>query len=339
MKQKISQAVILVGGFGTRLLPLTKTRPKPAMPVLDKPFIMYLIESLAEAGVNDIILACGYKSELISASIEPYSPDGVRIRYVDEDEPLGTAGAIKNVEDLLDEAFVVANGDTLNFVDVSAQLDAHIRYGADVTLSLSEVEDPSSSGVVLMDDSNRILRFQEKPKKEEALSNTVNTGLYVFNRSVLRYIPKGKFFDASKDLFPELLADGVGMYGHMADGIWIDIGKPKDLIHMNQVMSGVLYPDEDWSVHMHGGTVSGRSYIGAGSAVEDTEIRDGIISESCRVSSSRVENSYIMKGSIVDGATVLDSVIGEGCTIGRGVIVKDTVLGDGTVLPQSDRGL
>ena len=329
MTTRVTQAVILVGGFGTRLLPLTKTRPKPAMPVLDKPFIMYLMESLVNAGVTDIILACGYKSEMISGCIAECGDIGATIRYVDEDTPLGTAGAIKNVEDMLDEVFVSANGDTLNFVDVSSQIRTHLEKGADVTLSLSPVDDPSSSGVALMEDDGRITMFQEKPRKEEAVSNMVNTGLYVMNRSILEYVPEETFFDISKDLFPLLLKNDAKVYGHNASGTWIDIGKPSDLIRMNRIMSNTVDRKDLQCGSTIDCKIEGDFYIGKGSVMERCVSRDSIISSSCVLESSELENTMVLKGCTVKGARIINSVIGEGCTVSEGVTVKDAAIGDG----------
>ena len=329
---EVRQAVIMVGGFGTRLLPLTKTRPKPAMPVLDRPFLKYLIDSLAEAGVTDIILACGYKSDILSKEIGDGSDMDVKIRYMDEDEPLGTAGAIKNVEKLLDPVFVAANGDTLNFVDVKSQIDTHLKTGAEVTISSSEIEDPSSSGVLVLDGDGFVKQFQEKPKKEEALSNIVNTGLYVMNRDVLRFIPEHKFFDLSKDLFPAMLDAGAPIGAHTAKGIWIDIGKPKDLIRMNIVMADELFKNGDWMERTPDSKISGSFYIGNGSTLSDSESRDSIVSEGCTIRDSRLEDSLIMKGCKVEGATIIRSILGEGCTVKKGAQLVDAVIEDGSII-------
>ena len=208
MSSEVRQAVIMVGGKGTRLLPLTLTRPKPAMPVLDKPFLKYLIESMADAGIEEIFLACGYKSDVLAHAIGDGSDMGVRIIYSDEDTPLGTGGAIKRLEDRLDPVFLAANGDTLTSVDIAAQIREHFESGAAVTDSLSEVDDPSQAGVVRIDGDGRVLEFQDKPKREEACSNLVNSGVYVVDKKVLEYIPKDTFYDFSKDLFPLLIEKG-----------------------------------------------------------------------------------------------------------------------------------
>ncbi len=336
MSRSVKQAVILVGGFGTRLLPLTKTRPKPVMPVLDRPFILYLIESLEDAGVEDIILACGYKSEMISEFIKK-SRGAIRadIRYVDEQTPLGTAGAIKNVEHLLDDVFISANGDTLNHVDVTALIKTHYEKRSDVTLSLSELEDPSSSGVVLMNEDSRIVQFQEKPKREEAISNLVNTGLYVMDKKILRYVPEGKFFDISKELFPTLLNNGVKMYGHMTRGTWIDIGKPKDLLLINRAMSRMLDSDRAVQGTVKGSSITGDVYIGKESLIEKTTFKDSVVSSSCIIKSSILDDCLIMSGCNIEAAHIVGSILGEGCIVKQGAIIKNAVLADKSIIEQN----
>ncbi|AGI47076.1 Nucleoside-diphosphate-sugar pyrophosphorylase involved in lipopolysaccharide biosynthesis/translation initiation factor 2B, gamma/epsilon subunits (eIF-2Bgamma/eIF-2Bepsilon) [Thermoplasmatales archaeon BRNA1] len=332
MSPEVRQAVIMVGGLGTRLLPLTETRPKPAMPVLDRPFLKYLIDSIARAGIEEVILACGYKSDILAKEIGDGSDMGVRILYSDEDTPLGTGGAIKSLEDRLDDVFVAANGDTLTSVDVGAQIEEHFSSGAMVTVSLSEVEDPSSSGVAVIDSEGRITAFQEKPKREEALSHLVNSGLYVVDKRVLRYIPEKSFYDFSKELFPLLLEKGERMQGHMARGIWIDIGKPLDLIRMNLTMAERLYPGQDWSGRVTESDVKGTFYIGEGSEFSHSASSDSVVSEGCTIKESKLSGSFIMKGSCIEGATVVRSIVGEGCIIKNGSVVTDSVLRDGTVL-------
>ena len=336
---EVKQAVIMVGGFGTRLFPLTKTCPKPAMPVLDRPFLKYLLDSLVEAGIEEVILACGYKSDILSQKIGDGSDMNLRIVYVDEDTPLGTAGAIKNVESLLDPVFVAANGDTLNFVDVSAQIETHLRTGSEVTISVAEVEDPSSSGVVLLDGDGYVTRFQEKPKKEEALSNLVNTGLYVINRSVLDYIPSHVFFDLSKDLFPKLLESGVKMSGHPAKGLWIDIGKPNDLLRMNLTMADEIYSGRKDADKAQSSEITGTFYLGEGASVRDSSVENSIISRNSEINHSKVDNSLIMEGCVVNDATITNSILGVGCRISAGVRIVNCVLEDGTVLEKSCVGI
>lgn len=332
MADKIRQAVILVGGFGTRLLPLTRTRPKPVMPVLDRPFLHYLIQSMAEAGITEVILACGYKSDVLAEKLGNGQDLGITISYVDEDTPLGTAGAIKNIESRLDPVFVASNGDTLNFVDVKSQIETHLNTGADVTLSLSEMEDVSSYGVVVMDDAGRITAFQEKPKPGEEISHMVNTGLYVMNRSILSFVPENTFFDLSKDLYPILLKEKKKMQGHPAKGIWIDIGKPHDLIMMNQVMADTLYKNRDWNGFADNSMITGSSYIGKESTLDSSVLTDSIISRGCTVKDSKLKGTLIMEKCTIQKADISNSIVGEGCVIDEGSKITDCVLGDNVVV-------
>ena len=332
MSSEVRQAVIMVGGKGTRLLPLTLTRPKPAMPVLDKPFLKYLIESMADAGIEEIFLACGYKSDVLAHAIGDGSDMGVRIIYSDEDTPLGTGGAIKRLEDRLDPVFLAANGDTLTSVDIAAQIREHFESGAAVTDSLSEVDDPSQAGVVRIDGDGRILEFQDKPKREEACSNLVNSGVYVVDKKVLGYIPKDTFYDFSKDLFPLLIEKGERLQGHMAKGVWVDIGRPHDLIRMNLVMADRLYRGHDWSDSAEDSVLDGTVYLGDGTVVRSSKVSESVISKGCDVRSSYLSGTFVMGACRIDGARVENSILGEGCVLKKGCLVVDSVLKDGTVV-------
>ncbi len=335
MSSEVRQAVIMVGGKGTRLLPLTLTRPKPAMPVLDKPFLKYLIESMADAGIEEIFLACGYKSDVLAHAIGDGSDMGVRIIYSDEDTPLGTGGAIKRLEDRLDPVFLAANGDTLTSVDIAAQIREHFESGAAVTDSLSEVDDPSQAGVVRIDGDGRILEFQDKPKREEACSNLVNSGVYVVDKKVLEYIPKDTFYDFSKDLFPLLIEKGERLQGHMAKGIWVDIGRPHDLIRMNLVMADRLYRGHDWSDSAEDSVLDGTVYLGDGTVVRSSKVSESVISKGCDVRSSYLSGTFVMEACRIDGARVENSILGEGCVLKKGCLVVDSVLKDGTVVDEN----
>ena len=335
MSSEVRQAVIMVGGKGTRLLPLTLTRPKPAMPVLDKPFLKYLIESMADAGIEEIFLACGYKSDILAHAIGDGSDMGVRIIYSDEDTPLGTGGAIKRLEDRLDPVFLAANGDTLTSVDIAAQIREHFESGAAVTDSLSEVDDPSQAGVVRIDGDGRILEFQDKPKREEACSNLVNSGVYVVDKKVLEYIPKDTFYDFSKDLFPLLIEKGERLQGHMAKGVWVDIGRPHDLIRMNLVMADRLYRGHDWSDSAEDSVLDGTVYLGDGTVVRSSKVSESVISKGCDVRSSYLSGTFVMEACRIDGARVENSILGEGCVLKKGCLVVDSVPKDGTVVDEN----
>ncbi len=187
--QKVRQAVIMVGGKGTRLLPLTETAPKPSLPVLDRPCLKYLIKSFADAGITQVFLACGYKSDILRHAIGDGSDLGVELIYSDEETPLGTGGAMKQLESRLDPVFAAANGDSFVDINVRDQIDLHLSTGASITIALTQVNDPCNYGIARVEEDGRITEFKDKPKPEEVFSNLINAGIYVVNRSVLADVP------------------------------------------------------------------------------------------------------------------------------------------------------
>ncbi|MCG7845000.1 MAG: nucleotidyltransferase family protein, partial [Methanomassiliicoccales archaeon] len=189
MAPKVKQAVILAGGEGTRLRPLTTTRPKPLLPVLGVPCIEYVISSLARAGVEQIFLACGYRSEDILRVLGRGERFGVDIEFAHEKEPMGTAGAVKLLEDRLEGTFVVGSGDTLTDADLGSLIDFHLEHGAEATMGLTEVEHPEQFGIVGVGADGRIERFKEKPRTEEVFSKVINAGTYVLEKEVLGMVP------------------------------------------------------------------------------------------------------------------------------------------------------
>ncbi|MDO5862220.1 MAG: nucleotidyltransferase family protein, partial [Thermoplasmata archaeon] len=229
----VKQAVVMVGGKGTRLLPLTETRPKIVLPVADKPCLWYLLRSLAMGGIEEVILACGYKSEIMRRTIGDGSDLGIHIEYSYEDEPMGTGGAMKLVEDRLDDTFVAANGDVFASIDVTGEIARHQETGAAVTIALTPVENPCEFGIARTDGEGRILEFKEKPKPEEVFSNLINAGVYILQRDVVTEIPENTFYDFSKDLVPKLMSEGRRIQGYEIDGIWMDVGRPRDLLRAN----------------------------------------------------------------------------------------------------------
>lgn len=330
MEGKVRQAVVMVGGRGTRLLPLTETRPKIILPVAGKPCLWYLLRSLARAGIEEVILACGYKSEQMRDAIGDGSDLGLRIVYSYEDEPLGTGGAMKLVEDRLDDVFVAANGDVFASIDVAAEISEHISSGASVTISLTPVENPCEFGIARVMEDGRITEFKEKPKPEEVFSNLINAGVYVINRSVLDYVPEGTFFDFSKDLVPRLMSDGHRIQGYQVSGIWMDVGRPHDLLGANLAVAEAEFSDVEWDTP--GSDVDGRFFMGEGSSVVDSKVRDSVILDGSTVEGSDLARVLVMDGCTVDGATVVDSILGDGCRIGKGAVVSNAVLADGTVI-------
>ena len=237
MTGRVGQAVILAGGEGTRLRPLTSSRPKPLLPVLGVPCIEYVISSLAQAGVRHIILACGYRSEDVVRALGDGRRFGVDIEFAYEREPMGTAGAVKLLEDRLEGTFVVGSGDTLTDADLGALIDFHARKGAEATMGLTEVEHPEQFGIVGVDADGRIERFKEKPRTEEVFSRVINAGTYVLEKEVLGMIPPGQKYDFSKNLYMDMLERGRGLYATPLNGYWKDIGRPSDLYLANMDMA------------------------------------------------------------------------------------------------------
>jgi mannose-1-phosphate guanylyltransferase len=332
----VNQAVVLVGGKGTRLRPLTNYRPKPILPVLDKPCLSYLIESLARGGIDSVILACGYRSEKMSAAIGNGSREGITIEYAYEDVPMGTAGAIKLLEDRLDDTFVAVNGDVFADIDLKKEIDEHRRADASLTISLTSVKNPCEFGIARLDDTGRILEFKEKPKPEEVFSDLVNAGVYVVDKKILRYVPKGKMYDFSRDLTVDIMSKGYKVQGHMLSGMWMDVGRPKDLLGANIEAAGRLFANKDWNDAVKRSKLTGPFYLGDNGIAEDSELSEAVISKGSSVKGSKISRSLIMADCNISGAVISGSIIGEGCTVRRGAIIVDAVIADGTTVNSNE---
>ena len=218
------RALVLVGGEGTRLRPLTLTQPKPALALVDRPFIRYLVDWVGRHGIDEVIMACGFRAEDLREALGDAVPGGPSIVYIEEDEPLGTAGPIRLAAEagLLDERFLVLNGDLLADLDLTALQRAHEETGAVTTLALYPVEDPSSYGLVRRREGGEVAGFLEKPDPAEIDTDEVNAGAYVIEPSVIDLIPAGRPVSIEREIFPKLV--GHGLYGLRLDGYWMDIG-------------------------------------------------------------------------------------------------------------------
>jgi len=328
---KVCQAVVMVGGKGTRLRPLTDNRPKPILPVLDRPCLSYLIDSLAKGGIKNVILACGYRSEKMAAAIGDGSREGIKIEYSYEDKPMGTAGAIKLLENKLDDVFVAVNGDVFADIDLKKEIEEHERSGASLTISLTKVKDPNEFGVVVMDDTGRITEFQEKPPKGTEISDLANAGIYIVDKKTLKYVPEGQIYDFSKELTIDLISKGYRVQGHILNGLWMDVGRPRDLMGANLAAAKRLGNRQRGDV-VGETEIKGTFYLGLGGTAKDSEISDSVISEGAAVRDSYVSNSLIMARCDITGATVSGSIIGERCIIRKGAMVIDSVLADDTMV-------
>lgn len=327
----VKQAVLMVGGKGTRLLPLTETRPKLVLPVVDRPCLWYLLRSLAYSGVKEVILACGYKADVIREVMGDGSDLdlGISIDYSVESEPLGSGGAVRNVADRLDDTFIAANGDVFMTCVVKEQIKLHERVGADVTVSTTRVDNPSDYGTIITAEDGRIEAFMEKPRPEEVRSNLINSGIYVVNRPVVDLIPEG-FYDFSKDLLPSMVDSGYKVYSQPIDGMFIDAGRPSDLLRVNLEIADEEYYGRDWKAP--GCAIDGTFYLGSGASVNGCRITDVVIGRRCDVVGSDMERVLLMDGCNVRGAKLRNVILGEGCTVGKGARISNAVLADGTVV-------
>jgi mannose-1-phosphate guanylyltransferase len=222
------KVVVLSGGYGTRLRPLTYTRPKAMLPLAGKPILQYIIESIASEGFDEIIVTTNYFREKIIDYFGDGSDFGVRLVYPEEEKPLGTAGSVKNGEKHLNETFAVIQGDNITEIKFKHLLSFHKEMGGVVTIALLPVERPHQFGIAQLGLDNRVLRFKEKPRQEEFFSDLASVGLYVLEPKVLDFIPSGVEYDFAKDVFPKLLDSGEKIYGYHTGGFWVDIGVPEN---------------------------------------------------------------------------------------------------------------
>jgi mannose-1-phosphate guanylyltransferase len=218
------KAILLIGGLGTRLRPLTFKTPKPLLPILDHPFLAYQLDFLRRMGFDDIVLCTAYKAEDFRQAFGDGKRHGVRIAYVHEEAPLGTGGAIKNAERFVEGPTLICNGDILMSLNLRELWDFHAQKKALVSIGLTEVTDPSAYGVVELKDDGRIVKFVEKPAPGEAPSNLINAGAYVFNKEAFELIPAGTVYSVERGLFPKLLEMGRPCYGKHLAGYWLDVG-------------------------------------------------------------------------------------------------------------------
>src|SRR5919106_929218 len=218
------QALILAGGEGTRLRPLTSTVPNPVVPLVDRPFITFMLDWLRSHGVDDVVMSCGHMASGVRSVLGDGESVGLRLRYLEEPRPLGTGGALKFAEDMLDEQFLMLNGDVLTDIDVTAQLALHEQRGARATLALTPVEDPSAYGLVRTRDDGEVTTFVEKPSPNQIDTRNISAGIYVLERSVLELLAPEQPASIEREVFPQLV--GQGLYGHVSPGYWMDIGTP-----------------------------------------------------------------------------------------------------------------
>jgi mannose-1-phosphate guanylyltransferase len=320
------QAIVLVGGEGTRLRPLTSDVPKPAVTLVDRPFLAYAIEWLAAHGVSEVVLACGFLPDVLREALDgEEGRAGVEITYVAEPEPLGTAGAIgfaaAALGDRLEDRFLALNGDVLADLDLSALVRTHEERGARATIGLHPVPDSSAYGLVRCDEEGRVLEFLEKTG--EAVPGEINAGAYVLDRSVLDLVPSGQAVSIEREVFPRLV--GEGLHGLLLDGYWMDIGTPERYLQASwdilegRVETRVEATDPGRLVAADATIASGaklgpRAVVSAGCELADgAEVEDSVLLDGCMVGAeARVQGSILAPGATVDpGAQLVNAVIGR----------------------------
>ncbi|MDT5159666.1 MAG: mannose-phosphate guanylyltransferase [Acidobacteriota bacterium] len=337
------QALILAGGKGTRLRPLTVYTPKPVVPICNRPFLLYQIDTLKQAGVTDITLSLSYQPNKIEQQLGDGSDFGVKISYTVEPQPMGTAGAYKYAEGLIREPTVVFNGDIVTDLDLKAVIREHNERKAAATIVLAPVENPSAYGLVETEADGRVRRFLEKPKADEISCNTINAGTYVLDPKILDIIPAGENFSFEYGVFPALLERGERFYAHIPDdGYWIDIGTPARYLQVHGDMlagrvGGINLTDRRGvAVIATHAEIDDLSIIADDCTVKPgAQIINSVLGEGVHVEEkARIENSVIWPHTRVGaGAQVLSAIVGRGCHIGRSASVgAGTVLGDKTNL-------
>lgn len=318
------KAVVLVGGEGTRMRPLTETVPKPLIPLIDRPFLQHVLDHLARHGVEEVLLSSPYLGEVFEAFVRAWA--GVpRITWITESQPLGTGGAIANAASHLDGTFLVLNGDILTDLDLTALVSAHRSAGSIATITLTKVEDARPFGLVTQDDGGRVLAFREKPA--EPVSGWVNAGTYVLEPAAVAGVPVDRAVSVEREVFPSLIDRGERVMAFASTAYWMDLGTPEKYLRATfDVLDGRL---EDCSYPAPfvdpGATIDLQAHLGRWVVVGP-----GAVVEA----GAEVEDAVILAGARVEGgAAVRDSVIGPGAVVERGVRVEGVVTAEGERLP------
>lgn len=322
------RAVVLVGGFGTRLRPLTLTTPKPMLAVGHRPIVENLVRMLARAGIDEVVLGLGFRPEPFMNAYPDGSCAGVALHYAVEPEPLDTGGAIRFAADHagIDETFVVVNGDIITDLDVAALLERHHRCGAEATIHLTPVDDPSSYGVVAVDADGRVERFVEKPAPGTAPSNLINAGTYVFEPEVLQRIPPGRKVSIERETFPALVADGR-LFAWATEDYWIDTGRPETYRRANlDLLDGrrsVTVPMIDVGADVDARAVVNHSLVSAGASVAaEAQVVDSVILPGAVIGSGAEVRESIVMGAVGATCVVVDSVIGASGSVPAGTVLE-----------------
>jgi len=335
-------AVVLVGGQGTRLRPLTLSAPKPMLPTAGVPFLEHLLSRISAAGISHVILGTSYRADTFSEYFGDGAAFGLEIEYVFESEPLGTGGGIRNVQDRLRaDTVMVFNGDVLSGVDLPSVVATHRANRADVTLHLVKVADPRAFGSVPTSPDGRVEAFLEKT--DDPPTDQINAGCYVFRREIISAIPSGRAVSVERDTFPGLLNNGARVFGHVDSSYWLDLGTPTAFVQGSaDLVSGeaptAALPaaaDRTWqrlimpgAVVVGDGTIDGGSSIGAGAVVgAGALVRGSVLMDGARIGPrARVERSVVGRGAVIGaGSVAVDAIVGDGAIVGTGCELRQGI--------------
>lgn len=343
--------IIMAGGQGTRLMPLTLYRPKPMVEVLGRPVIDYVKEAMVDAGVREIVVTTGYQGQQLAEHVATWNllrEDGnqVHAQINQESTPMGTAGSVGLLRDMVTETCVVGSGDAIASFDIADLLQSHRESNAMVTMALWEVDDPSQFGIVGLsgtpdgevDSTLRqgyIRRFLEKPSPEEAFSNVINAGLYILEPEVFDHIPVAEKFDFSKQLFPLLLELQIPLFAKAIEGIWFDVGQPEELLRAQRTLlehfQSLPFTFPEGYEQEGGNLISCTSTIFG-------EILDSVVARNCTIhDGAKVHQSLLMDGTLVgQKSTISNSVLGSKVVVGKNCIINGCVLGDGITIDDGE---
>jgi len=330
------KAIILVGGEGLRLRPLTCNLPKPMVPIVNRPFLEHMVERLKRHHIDEIILAICYLPDRIQRHFGDGNGFGVKLSYAVEQTPLGTGGAVKNSERFLKETFLVFNGDIFSDLNLTDMVKFHRAHKAKATIALTPVEDPTAYGVVELDGQNRVKGFIEKPSRDKVTSNLINAGIYVMEPEMLELIPASVHSMLERGLFPDLVKRGIPFYGYQSSAYWLDTGKPDDYLKLNhdlltgkaashfpgKAMADSIWLEEGCKIHPSA-KLTGPIVMGRGCSIEQGVKISGptVLGNSC----------VIGQGSIIDEAILWQNVrLGKNVTVRNSVIGNDTTVKDNT---------
>lgn len=321
------QALILAGGEGTRLRPLTTNLPKPVVPLVNRPFITYMLDWLKLHGVEEVVISTGFMAQNLRGVLGEEEHDGLRLRYVEEQEPLGTAGAVKHAEQLLHDRFLVLNGDVLTDIDLGALVDFHESARATATIALTPVDDPSVYGLVRTDADCGITEFLEKPSPNQIDTNLINAGAYFLERDVLDMITAGANTSFERDVFPKLV--GGGLYGVRAAGYWLDIGTP------DRYLQGT-YDILERNVHSWVGERMDERFVVLGDSVDQAEgarvVPPAVVGERANLGSGARVGSLAVVGDhcfVDENALVERAVVQRAGHVGRDCVIRESILAAG----------